>query len=215
MTKSEKLVYCLHCKTKVTRAREIQHRKLANTPYVTTEKRAGPSRAGALGFRLSTDVNVGQHNNDEEGEGYPDDPLVEVPGGHFNDEDVDTGTVIMETDNVGVPMEGDEVDDDIEGAEDVLAAMRKRWRGVVCEEEDEDEEEDGDSDDDETTIPQEDPDEEDTENPAFDWDSLNVEYNGLSAWDQLGEGFECNVAAIGQSITIFPYKGTIGSQNQL
>ena len=168
-------VLCAHCGHYMSRKREREHRRLITQPYV-----APPL---TLPFRIRR---VTDDDSDDDVPAASVNVAVESgQNGGSIDGDPDVGYV---ADDHGPP--------EVDVSEAAENALRARWGNVT------DVRDDISNDSSDEDLADEDlayPILEDNEpEPGFvDWEAIEAN-SGLSAWDQLGEGYERDAAAIGQ-----------------
>jgi hypothetical protein len=175
----EATVLCAHCGFYLPRKREREHRRLAAQPYVLPPP-ALPSRLRRVG--------VNAHEDDDDL-----DPVNVVSNGEALGGTYD-GIDVWHTNNPQVENDVENPQSDgclVPGA--FRNACRSRWGGNMTDVRDDSS--DGDLDEEEPShLPLED-DEHEREPGYVDWAAIEAN-SGLSAWDQLGESYEAEAAAI-------------------
>jgi hypothetical protein len=193
----ENTVLCAHCGEYLSRKREREHRRLAFVP-VAPPPLARPSRLRRI-VAIDTDSDDGEqalHGADE-----PEDIDVSING--IADEGAENEDIMMQDPDMdgdhdvleaGSVVHDNADKDCISGA--VGAVLLRRW-GTVASSWPHQNDPESDSD---TESESEPPcprlEDGDGECDFFDWKAIEEEY-GLSAWDQLGESYEAEAAAIG------------------
>ena len=164
-------VLCAHCGRYMSRNREREHRRLIAQPYVVPPLTL-PSR-----IRQVTD----------------DDSDGDVPAASTNVvvEGRENGGAIHGDADVGYVAKDHAQPDRVYVSEVAENALRARWADVADVRDDVSDN----GSDEELPYPIL---EDDGPEPGFvDWEAIETNY-GLSAWDQLGEGYERDAAAIGK-----------------
>ena len=165
----------MHCGQYVSRKQETEHRKLAIAPYTASPPRL-PSRLRRV-FDVEPD----------------DDPQLL----HDNEQDAD-GSFSQDIHADSMLLSNSPTSDTVDDLTNVLqSAIHDRWsHATMCE--------DSDSDIDiESGEPllesSEDQIEDQSDDDYIEWDAIGSD-SGLSAWDQLGEGYERDAASIGEHL---------------
>lgn len=167
-------ILCTHCNRHVSRQQEREHRKLLRIPYAQPLPSV-PSRLHPVVNSDSDDNNAGFHMPADAGP--PDGQAIQML-----DNDVD----IYDAPDSGL---AGAVHDDGHAGKMLHAHWSAANYGV--DEDDSDSDSNGGK---ESLQAQNYSDDSDDEG-FIDWDAIEAQ-SGLSVWDQLGEGYEANVAAI-------------------
>jgi hypothetical protein len=189
-------VLCAHCGEYLPRKREREHRRLAFVTIAPPPWPAGHSRLRRI-VDIDTDTDDGEplHGADD-----PED--IDVPTNGTADERTENEDIMMQDPDPDGDYDvfeaggvaGDDADEDtVSGA--TGAALRHRWGTVAGSWHENDSESDADEENNPPYPRLEDSDEE-CDNGFIDWKAIEEGY-GLSAWDQLGESYEAEAAAIG------------------
>jgi hypothetical protein len=193
-------VLCAHCGQYLTRKREREHRRLANThtPY------ASPPPAFTSRLRRVVDSDSNDGDIDDARSAGSD----QACGGMIDaNTDISGDEEHMQTDGPQTDDLGDH-DVDISNNEEghlengsgpmpgfTRAELNNHWRRMF-ETEDNDSGSEPDLDD-ETPYPRLEDSDDESDDGFIDWAAIEAG-SGLSAWDQLGEGYERDAAALGK-----------------
>jgi len=162
-------VLCTHCNQLISRQREREHRKLLKIPY-TLPSPSVPSRVRPI------------VDSDSDDDGNINNNTVSAHEDHSGDDP----HILRNDDNLEEPL------DDIGVREKILW---NHWAAGSYGGAD-DSETDSESNMGEAPYPQlEDDGEDSDEEGLIDWGAIEAQ-SGLSAWDQLGEGYEADAAAL-------------------